>query len=315
MQSLRRSNVLIAIPNDRGLDLNCMLETSIVLALCSLTIYGLTQVISKKVVGSISATSMVAVNLWVTFPIYFVFILGTLLTLNLGEMPFEYIVYGLIGAITARGGYYLFLESLEKGSVTMVGSITAAFPAITAALAVTVLGETLDPVNAAGVVIIIASMVALSYSHGNSSDSSGFPRAALVLSIAVLLIWGFGGVFIKLALSELPLIAYLGLYVFILPPLAFAYLKHRRATRAVVLPKWALPVVGAVIVAELWQLGYFAETAAVSEGAASIVYPLISAYPVVTIVAAHFFLREKVSRMDWAILAAVILGIVLASLP
>ena len=62
-------------------------------------------------------------------------------------------------------------------------------------------------------------------------------------------------------------------------------------------------------------MGYFAETAAVSEGAASIVYPLISAYPVVTIVTAHFVLRERVSRRDWAILLAVLLGIVLASLP
>jgi drug/metabolite transporter (DMT)-like permease len=312
---LSLSNYLIDLADDWAKVTTDMLETSVLLALCSLTIYGLTQVISKQVVGSMSATSMVAVNLWVTFPMYAVFIVGTLLTLDIGSIPFEYIVYGLIGAVTARGGYYLFLESLEKGSVTMVGSITAAFPAITAALAVTLLGENLNAVNAVGVATIIASMVALSYSHSNSSEASGFPRAALVLSIAVLLIWGFGGVFIKLALSELPLIAYLGLYVFILPPLAFAYLKHRRATRSVVFPKWALPVIGAVIVAELWQLGYFAETAAVSEGAASIVYPLISAYPVVTIVAAHFFLKEKVSGRNWAILGAVILGVVLASLP
>ncbi len=292
-----------------------MLETSVLLALCSLVIYGLTQVVSKKVVGSISATSMVAVNLWVTFPIYAVFLAGALLTLDVAGLPPEYVLYGLIGAVTARGGYYLFLESLEKGSVTMVGSITAAFPAITAALAVTLLGESLSAMNALGVITIIGSMVALSYSHGNSSGVSAFPRAALILSIAVLLIWGFGGIFIKLALTELPLIAYLGLYVFILPPLAFAYLRHRRATRSVVFPKWALPVIGAVIVAELWQLGYFAETAAVSEGAASIVYPLISAYPVVTIVTAHFVLRERVTRTDWAILLAVLLGIVLASLP
>ncbi len=292
-----------------------MIETSVLLALCALVTYGLTQVISKKVVHSTGATSMVAVNLWVTFPIYMVFLVGTILTLTVRELPVEYIAYGLIGAVTARGGYYLFLESLEKGSVTMVGSITAAFPAITAALAVVFLGERLDPVNAIGVATIICSMVALSYSHGSSSEGSGFPRSALVLSIAVLLIWGFGGVFIKLALTELPLIAYLGLYPFILPPLAFAFLKHKRATRSVVFPKWAPPLIGAIIVAELWQLGYFAETAAVSEGAASIVYPLISAYPVVTIVTAYLVLKEHVSRRDWGFLVAVILGIVMTSIP
>jgi len=291
-----------------------MLDAATILALVSLTIYGLTQVLAKFAVGSVSATSMVALNFTVSIPIYVFFLICTLLIVATDGLRFEYIIYGLIGAATARGGYYIYLEALESGPVTMVGSITAAFPAITAALTVTVLGETLKLANAVGITVIIASMVLLSFAHGRSTLKSSYPRSAIFLSIATLLIWGFGGVFIKLALRELPLVAYLGLYPFILPPIAFAYLRHKKARREDFFPKWTVPVICAVMVAELWQLGYFAETAAVSEGVAAIVYPLISAYPVVTILAAHFFLKEQLSRRDWILLAAVVVGILLTTL-
>ncbi len=290
-----------------------MLDPSILLALTALTVYGLTQVLSKYTLRSVNATTMVALNVVVSIPIYLIFLVFVLLSGGLASYHTEYVLYGLIGASTARGGYYIFMEALEKGAVTMVGSVTASYPAITAVLAVTVLGETLAAINALGIAIIIASMVALSWSHGTSDRKSGFSRISLLLSLTTMLIWGIGAVFIKKALSELPLVVYLGLYPFILPPIAFAYLRHKKAVRKSFFPKWTIPVVCAIMVAELWQLAYFAETGAVSRGAASIVYPLISAYPVVTIVAARFTLKEDLTERDWLLLAAVVVGIVLTS--
>jgi len=291
-----------------------MLDPSIPLAICALLVYGFTQVLSKYAVKSLNSTSMVAMNFVVSIPIYVIFLAGTLLIFGDRAFPFEYIIFGLIGASAVRGGYYLYLEALEKGSVTMVGSITAAYPAITAVLAIALLGEQLKSINALGISIIIASMIGLSVSHGRSSKESDFSRSSLMLSLTTLLAWGIGGIFIKLSLSTLPLIVYLGLYPFILPPIAFAYLRHKRATKKIFFPKWSVPVICAIVVAELWQLGYFAESAAVSEGAASIVFPLISAYPVVTIVAARFFLKERLSKTDWALLGAVIFGILLTTI-
>jgi transporter family protein len=292
-----------------------MADSSVVLALCSLLLYGMTQVIAKAAVGSSNATSMVAINFLVSVPIYvFIFLCAIFLW---GEYVdhIEYVVYGFIGASTARAGYYIYLEALEKGAVSMVGSITAAFPAITATLAVTMLGEDIKAINVVGISIVIVSMVALSFTHSRSTSGTSFSRSSLILSLGTLMLWGFGGIFIKMALNGLPLIGYLGLYVFVVPPIAFAYLRHKGATRGVLIPKWTVPVIGAIVVAELWQLGYFAETSAVSQGAASIVFPLISAYPVVTILGAWIFIKEKLSRLDWTILGMVLLGILLISVP
>jgi len=129
----------------------------------------------------------------------------------------------------------------------------------------------------------------------------------------VFAVWGVGGMFIKLALTHIPLIAYLSVYPFILPPLALVYLKHEKATRAEIFPKWSVPVMAAAAVAMLWQLAYFAETGAVSQGAASIVFPLISAYPIVTIIGARIFLTERLTLIDMVLLGAVMAGIVLTS--
>jgi len=290
-----------------------MLDESIVLALMAVAIYGSTQVLAKVTVQSLNAVSMVAINFAVSVPIYLVFLAATLTIVDRSVLKPEFILYSVIGAATARGGYYIYLEALEKGAVTMVGSITAAFPAITALLAITFLGESVQPVNGLGIALIIGSMVALSFVHGDSSKGSGFSRAALVLSVAVLVIWGVGGVFIKLALSHIPLVAYLAVYPFILPPIALAYLRHKRATREIFFPKWTVPVVFAIMVVELWQLAYFAETGAVSRGAASIVYPVVSAYPIITIAGARLFIRERMSRVEWVLILAVVVGILLTS--
>ncbi|HUV61323.1 MAG TPA: DMT family transporter [Thermoplasmata archaeon] len=291
-----------------------MVDSSILLALCSLVIYGLTQVIAKAAVGSLDSTRMVALNFLVSIPIY-VFLFVCAVVIWGGYLDnLEYVFYGLIGASTARGGYYIYLEALERGAVSMVGSITAAFPAITAVLAVTMLGERLGVVNSIGITIIICSMIALSLLQGRSAENAGLSRISLVLSVVTLLIWGFGGIFIKMALDGLPLVGYLGLYVFVLPPIAFAFLRHKGATMRVLIPRWTIPVIGAIVVAELWQLGYFAETSAISVGAASVVFPLISAYPIVTILGARIFLKESLTRLEWTVLMTVVFGIVLTSI-
>lgn len=292
-----------------------MFDESVMLALVALFVYGLTQVLTKQTVRSVSPVSMIAINFLATFPLYMGFLVATLLFVDLSDLTPEYLAYGAVGVCTARGGYYIYMEAIEKGSVTMVGSVTAAYPAITAMLAITVLGEAIEPINALGIAVIIASMVALSYSHMGGNGRPGFSKEALTLSLIVLLIWGIGGVFIKEALTVLPLVAYLGLYPFFLPPLAFAYLKHRKAPWKVFSLKWTVPVICAVLVAELWQLGYFGETSAIATGgAASIVFPIVSAYPIVTIVSAHFLLKERVSKIDWLLLVCVVAGILLTSL-
>jgi len=246
-------------------------------------------------------------------PIYILFLFCFLLSLGSFRIGSEYIIFGLVAALLGRAGYYTYLEALERGPVMIVGSITAAYPAIITVLAITLLGESLTSVQAAGVSLVIVSMIGLSFSHGSSKGSTGFTRLSLILSIVTLILWGVWGIFVKLALRELPIVFYLGLYSLVLPPLFYTYIKHKRIPRKQILPKWSLPVIIAVIAVLIGQLALLADTAAVSIGEAAVVFPLIASYPIVMILLAFAFLKERLSRRDISLVFAVIIGIILIS--
>jgi transporter family protein len=290
-----------------------MPEIWILLALSAAVLYGISQAIGKLAIDSLTAPSMVAVNFLVSMPIYILFLFCFLLSLGSFRIGSEYIIFGLVAALLGRAGYYTYLEALERGPVMIVGSITAAYPAIITVLAITLLGESLTSVQAAGVSLVIVSMIGLSFSHGSSKGSTGFTRLSLILSIVTLILWGVWGIFVKLALRELPIVFYLGLYSLVLPPLFYTYIKHKRIPRKQILPKWSLPVIIAVIAVLIGQLALLADTAAVSIGEAAVVFPLIASYPIVMILLAFAFLKERLSRRDISLVFAVIIGIILIS--
>jgi len=68
-----------------------------------------------------------------------------------------------------------------------------------------------------------------------------------------------------------------------------------------------------VISIELEQMGFYNETLAVSTGPASLVFPVIAAYPVVAIVIAYGFLKERISLKEALLILAVVTGIILVS--
>jgi len=290
-----------------------MPEIWVLLALSAVVLYGISQVIGKLAIDSLAAPTMVAVNFLVSMPVYLLFFLCFLLSLGSFQIGSEYIIFGLVAALLGRAGYYTYLEALERGPVMIVGSITAAYPAIITILAITLLGESLTAIQGVGVVIIIISMIGLSFSHGSSKGGTSFTRLSLILSIATLILWGVWGIFVKLALRELPIMFYLGLYSLVLPPLFFTYFRYKRIPFKQVLPKWSLPVIIAVIAVLIGQLALLADTAAVSLGEAAVVFPLIASYPVVMILLAFAFLKERLSRRDVSLVFTVIIGIILIS--
>ncbi len=286
-----------------------MPEIWVLLALSAVVLYGVSQVIGKLAIDSIAAPSMVAVNFLVSMPVYLIFFLCFLLSLGSFQIGPEYIVFGIVAALLGRAGYYTYLEALERGPVMIVGSITAAYPAIITILAITLLGESLSAIQSVGVSIVVG----LSFSHGGSKSASGFTRLSLILSIITLVLWGVWGIFVKLALRELPVVFYLGLYSLVLPPLFFTYVRYKGIPRDQVLPRWSPPVVIAMIAVLIGTLALLADTAAVSLGEAAIVFPLIASYPIVMILLAFAFLKERLSKRDICLVFAVIAGIILIS--
>ena len=284
----------------------------ILIALVAAVLYGVSQVAGKYVIDKLSAPMMVSINFVVTMPIYIVFLIAFIIGLGPWLTSIEPVIYGLIAALLGRAGYYLYLEAVERGPVMIVGSITAAYPAIITVLAITLLHEDITMLQGIGIAVITCGMIGISLSHDSSSGRT-LSRTSLILSFLTLAVWGVWGVFVKLALDSLPIIYYLGLYALVLPPLYFVYARQKKASGVQMIPKWSRPVMIAAVAAGIGQVGLLADTTAVSWGEAAIAFPLIASYPIIMILLAYAFLKERLSRRDLLMVATVVAGILMVS--
>jgi len=61
------------------------------------------------------------------------------------------------------------------------------------------------------------------------------------------------------------------------------------------------------------DIAFFAEIVVISQGPASIVFPLVASSPLVVVLLAYGFLKERLTQREWTLIAAVITGIILVS--
>ena len=213
---------------------------------------------------------------------------------------------GVLGAV----GYVCFFAGMTRGTVGLVGTITATAPLLTAVLSVTFLGETLNPLQVLGIGMTVACVLLLSIDRRRASVGR---RLAVVLSLGSFLVWGLWAFLVKGsvdALGEGDLFLLLGSgYLGVSVVAAAVWWREprmeARAPRAI----WA----AGVFVFLTGSLAAIVLAAAYDAGPASIVAPVTGTYPVVATLGAWAALRE---RPDWRIAAALVLfavGITLLS--
>ena len=293
------------------------MESWVFFAILTVLLTGTAGVISKYALRSATTSTLVMSSFIVIMPVSIILLLYYVLVTGLGGVEPMYIAIGLMSAFFANLGFFLYFDSLERGPLLIVGPITSAYPAIIVVVALLVFNETLNPLQAIGVTLTMAAVITLLYLHGASMGRMKCPRSALALAILAVISWGVWGILLKAALTGLDVILYLGLPALVMPPLTLGYLKLRNPGKTLretlKIPSYSLPIILAVISVELEQMGFYNETLAVSTGPASLVFPVIAAYPVVTIVIAYAFLKERISLREALLIFAVVTGIILLS--
>lgn len=87
----------------------------------------------------------------------------TIFLFTRGEVKFDKpIVYALIAGLLGGLGYIFFIRALETGKASVVIPLTALYPAVTAVLAVIILGEKLTPTQTLGILLAILAVYLLS---------------------------------------------------------------------------------------------------------------------------------------------------------
>lgn len=291
-----------------------MLETWLLLALGAVLLYGTSQVAQKLALNHIPASAVVSLSILLATPISIVCLAPYLVTGVLFEMELLAFVVALAAATCGQMGYYLYLEAAQRGPISVVGSVTAAYPIMVIIVAVVVLSESPGEIQLLGVFLVTSSIIILSYLHGGHVDVSQLSGRYFTLCIASLLCYGLWAVFTKLALGEIAPLLFLGIYAFVIPPTVVVYYRFKGIRLRKSVPSWSVPFVIAIIASMVGNIGFFLEVYAAAQGPASIVFPLVAASPVVVVVLAYSFLKERLSRFEALLVGVVIAGILMASL-
>ena len=209
-------------------------------------------------------------------------------------------------ALLGTLGLVAFYRGMAAGSISLVAPIAATGALLPVAFGLAT-GERPSPPQLAGIALAVGGAVVTSYEPGEGSER---PRLATGIGWAVLAAVAFGGYFIPMhEASEDDFVwATLVFRVTSFSLVMIAVLAFRPSlTRS---PR-DLAVLGCIGVADTSGNVLFA--AAASQGLVSIVSVLASLYPVVTVILARVYLRERVTRVQEAGGVATLAGIVLVS--
>jgi transporter family protein len=306
--------------------------------------YGLAQALTKQFMANLTAAAFIVLYVVVKAVIN----AGAFVTLGtaplLDAAAGTFIAYAIVGNLINAFAWLFFYKALESGKVSLVGSVTAGYPALTVILALMFLGEKLAWYQGVGVALVIGSgvLVALGPSEPGPDGPAG-PAAApevaathaegtpvpthvatsptapanrwLVYSLLVFVGWGVFSAFIKAAFNAPGAETYtffvwnaLGALVVLLPYGLYGVIKEGGLGK----PKDLLV---ALVPTALFALGDLALFRAYATGPATIVSPLSVVYPLITLLYAAPVLKERISLVQWVAVMLLLVGIVAVSMP
>ena len=227
-------------------------------------------------------------------------------------ISFDDALFATISCVVGTIAYLCFFESIVRGQIAIVGTITAAYPALTVIGAFVFLSETVTTTQATALTAIIGGVAVLAY-QPNPHSRYATPRKSIFFATVAFALWGLWGLSAKIAITRVGLAYMFAFYAIsaLTVPLLYAWLRAsctkqmnpERPPRTA----WTLGVSALAVNV----IGVLALSFALERGPASLVVPISSAYPLVTIIMAVTLLREKLNRLHMLALAFVVIGLVL----
>jgi len=284
-------------------------------AVAALFLYGVGQGLVKKWISEVHPAR---------FCLYFVVAkslvnLGYFLT---SEHPpldssagYPFLGLGVLAYVLDGLGWIFYFQSIIAGPIAIVGTLSAAYPALTVLFASFFLGEALTGVQYAGVGLVIAGCMGLSY----SPESSGESRVSRVihsrwipLSFFALVLWAGAQTIVKYAYgfpeaSEANL-AVCNMVGGMMTLGVYGVWKGLSGKHS------GLEWVKSFMPMGMMAGGDLGVIIANRFGPISIVTPITGAYPVVTLGFAWMLLKERISRLQLVCILAIFAGMVLATM-
>jgi drug/metabolite transporter (DMT)-like permease len=209
-------------------------------------------------------------------------------------------------------GWLLYFQAIVHGPIAIVGTLSAAYPALTILFARMFLQEQLTWVQYAGVAMVIGGCIGLSYAPSASGQRIVDPRW-IPLSFVALILWGCSSTLLKAA-YRLPGADEVNVLLFsMLGGLATlgVYGVARGRQGAGGTREWTRSFMPMGMLAG-GDIGFIVAT---RYGPVSLTTPLSGAYPVITVIFARLVLGERIGFLQGVCIAAILGGMALTPGP
>lgn len=249
---------------------------------------------------------------YIIFRVLIFAIIAPLFVNQIKQVTSENILLTMILGILAYGGLIAFYEGLRLTSASIVGTIAGSSSAITVLLSTMLLGETLNLSQISAIALILVGLVTTTLDFNEIKNKTIKVNKGMLLAFISMFSWGIYWAFIKFPIADLgwfwPPFIMIGGVV----PLLWLVIKLKK--EKIVNPiktKSFKPIFLNVL---LFAIGELAFNYALTIGQASIIAPIVGAYPVLFSILAYLKFRDPVSRQQIVGIITTLAGIVSLSI-
>ena len=211
---------------------------------------------------------------------------------------------GVLAYLLDGTAWIMYFLSIIAGPITIVGTLSAAYPALTIVFAHWFLGETLSPLQYFAVVLVVGGCIGLAYQPADAENKVK-GRTWIPLAFTALVLWGAAQTIVKYDYQLGATDANMSLYSMIGALLTlgvYGLWKGRAGSHSLI--EWLRSFLPMGMMAS----GDLGVLIASRYGKISIVTPLTGAYPLVTLAFASIVLRERIGLLQWSCIGAILVG-------
>jgi len=205
--------------------------------------------------------------------------------------------------------YLIFLYALSKGKVALVGTVVSIYPLWTIILSHFILSEAINSIQKICILLIITGSVIISLPE-KFSNLKKYNYQWIVWGFAASILIGTGDFLSKFAITKIGVYNYtfyLSISYNFMSILNYLMDKKSRKLPSRNYKKYISTIVGAAIS----LTGSFLFLLAFNFGKASLVTPVSSIYPALTVILAMKFLKEKLIKRQLAAVGLTVVGLIL----
>jgi bacterial/archaeal transporter family protein len=272
------------------------MNEAIIYALLAMLGLGLSNSFAKKPASLIGSEKTAFYSRIISFSILFVasifLIKNFSFTLNDFLLACLISLYGYIPLL-------FFYLALNKGRAGIVTPISGTSIIVASFLSILFYNESFSSIKIISILIIVIGIFFLTFnSKGNE------PKESIIFALFAALFWG-----ILSFLMKIPAVALGGLIsaMMLEGGVLIGSLVHQKFK----IKKLEINIRKNILFIGLFvSLGSLFAMKAISIQEVSIVAPIIGAYPIITVIHSHFFLKEKLNLKEWIMILIIIIGII-----